>query len=149
MLNRKIIVTFLTGLIIGFALPFVVRPFLGDRLPQAVGGRRQSVEGLVTAKQREADRLLITIVAPEGATLVTFTERVPEIDLLVDAGDRVTLTMSRYEPFLEDPNITRVAKPDAAALAEPAATPDTIPALPDTLAERDSVPADSAASPWY
>jgi hypothetical protein len=36
---------------------------------------------------------------------------VPEIDLLIDQGDSVTLALSQYKPFLEDPTIAAVQKP--------------------------------------
>jgi hypothetical protein len=42
--------------------------------------------------------------------LATFKQRVPEIDLLVDTGDHVTLGITSYEPFVEDPKILGVKK---------------------------------------
>jgi hypothetical protein len=149
MFNRRTMTTLLIGLVLGAVLAVIARPILGSRLPQSMGGGRESLEGLVTAKQREEDRLLVTIVTPAGATLVTFKKRVAEIALLIDEGDRVTLTLPRYEPFLDDPNITRVVKPDTLAMPyhQPMA-PDSAQAQPDSLAEGDSVPTVSN-DPWY
>ncbi|MBI2369318.1 MAG: hypothetical protein HYV08_03620 [Deltaproteobacteria bacterium] len=62
------------------------------------------------AKQREEDRLLLTVLTPRGAILATFRQKVAEIDLLVDVGDTLTLGLPRYEPFLADPRIERVRK---------------------------------------
>jgi hypothetical protein len=117
----------------------VAQPFISDRLPQAVGGKRESVTGVVTAKGTEGNQLLLTIVTPEGATLATFTKRVGEITLLVETGDRLTLTLGGYQPFLQDPPITRVRKPPFDSEIEPAA-PDSA-----TAAEPAS-PADSLAN---
>jgi hypothetical protein len=137
----------LVGFVLGLVLALVGRAFLGNRLPEAVGGRREAIEGLVTAKQREDGRLLLTIVTPAGATLVTFKKRVAEIGLLVDEGDRVTLTLSSYQPFLEDPQITRVNKPGL--YEELQELPgDSMQAGTDSLTQTDSVPRPSDA-PWY
>jgi hypothetical protein len=70
------------------------------------------VEGIVVKKQQEVDRLLLTISAPEGAILATFKQKVTEIALLVDEGDTVSMNLRRYEPFVEDPTVVRVRKPD-------------------------------------
>ncbi len=160
MSNRSTIVAFLVGLAVGAIGMLVAQPFISDRLPQAVGGKRQSVTGVVTAKGAEGDQLLLTIVTPEGATLATFTKRVGEIRLLVETGDRVTLTLGTYEPFLQDPPITRVRKPPFDAALEPAApdtTPSVEPASPadtatdmeaDTLADEQGQINETAGT-WY
>ncbi|MGD2151644.1 MAG: hypothetical protein PVG79_00160 [Gemmatimonadales bacterium] len=144
--NRRTLTTFLAGLILGIALALVGRSFLGSRLPDSIAGRRESLDGVVTAKQLEEDRLLLTIVTPAGATLVTFKKRVAEIALLVDEGDRITLSLSQYQPFLEDPRIARVVPPDL-HVEEPSA-PDSAGAVEDTLPPADSVPRTKDA-PWY
>jgi hypothetical protein len=50
-------------------------------------------------------------------------ERVAEVDLLVDRGDTVTLAVPRYAPFVEDPVIARVRKPESAPGAESPTAP--------------------------
>jgi hypothetical protein len=61
-------------------------------------------------KQREGERLLLAVQTAQGAILVTFKKKVAEIDLLVQQGDIVTLGLSRYEPFVDEPVIERVRK---------------------------------------
>jgi hypothetical protein len=144
--NRRALTTFLVGLILGIVLALVGRAFLGSRLPDSIAGRRESLDGLVTAKQLQEDRLLLTVVTSAGATLVTFKKRVAEIALLVDEGDRITLSLSHYQPFLEDPQIARVVPPDLYVEERPA--PDSAAAAGDTLLQADSVPKTKDA-PWY
>lgn len=143
--NRRALTTFLVGLILGIVLALAGRAFLGSRLPESISGARESLDGVVTAKQLQEDRLLLTIVTPAGATLVTFKKRVSEIALLVDEGDRITLSLSRYQPFLEDPQIARVMPPDLYHEESPAT--DSAAAPGDTL-QADSVPRTKDA-PWY
>jgi hypothetical protein len=101
---------FTAGLVLGGVVagigPRVVRPYL----PEVLSGKLESVEGEVIRKQREADRVLITIGTPRGAVLATFKKQMPEVDLLVAEGDTVTLGLRRFEPFVEDPVIQRVQK---------------------------------------
>lgn len=146
--NRRTLTTFLIGLALGIVLAFAGRAFLSTRLPDSIAGRRESLDGVVTAKQLEQDRLLLTVVTPAGATLVTFKKRVAEIALLVDEGDRITLSLSHYEPFLEDPQIARVLPPDLYAEPGERPAPDSAGAVGDTLPESDSVPK-TDDSPWY
>jgi hypothetical protein len=145
--RRGWIVTFLVGLVLGVVLAVLGRPYLGERLPDAMGGGRVSVEGPVTAKQRDEERLLLTVVTPAGATLATFRKKVGEIDLLVEVGDTVALALSGYEPFVEDPEITRVAKPDFFPTPE-LTPPEPTETLPDSAEETDSIIAEPA-SRWY
>ena len=112
---------FLVGLVLGVVGTIFVPGLVAPYLPPALRGLSVELEGEVLAKQREngdADRLLITVGVKEGAVLATFTERVSEIDLLVDKGDRVTLGVREYEPFVEDPALRGVVK---AVPEEPAA----------------------------
>jgi hypothetical protein len=140
--------TFLVGLILGIVLALVGRAVLGSRLPDSIAGRRESLDGLVTAKQLEEDRLLLTVVTSAGATLVTFKKRVAEIALLVDEGDRITLSLSRYQPFLEDPQIARVLPPGLYAEPQEDSVADSAGAAGDTLLEADSLPK-TKDDPWY
>ena len=67
--------------------------------------------------------------------LATFTQKVEEIDLLVEPGDRVTLRGVQYQPFLTDPRVDRVIKPEAASLP------------PSTSTSSTSTPATTTAAP--
>ena len=83
----------------------------GPYLPGAFGVKKaETIDGEVVRKLREADRLLLTVQTTQGSVLATFKKKVAEIDLLVQQGDTVTLALSRYEPFVEDPVIERVRK---------------------------------------
>jgi hypothetical protein len=154
--GRKGVIVFFVGLVAGVALVLVAQPFLGSRLPQAVGGKRESVQGPVAAKQRNGDVLLLTIVTPEGAILGTFEKDVDKIDLLVEVGDPVRLEIPGYQPFLQDPRITWVGKPELGSMpgstGEPADVPADsggIPEIPtDSVQESDSATSETA-SRWY
>lgn len=101
---------FLVGLVAGILgtifVPDLVRPYL----PGALRGEGQEVAGIVEAKSREPERLLLTIGGEAGAVLVTYTKQVPEIDLLVEPGDSVVLAVREYAPFVENPSLRRVQK---------------------------------------
>lgn len=101
---------FLTGLALGAVIAVIGPRYVDPYLPEALRGKVELVEGEVTGKQREADRLLITVVTPRGAILATFKKRIPEVDLLVAEGDGLTLGLRRVEPFVEDPAIESVRK---------------------------------------
>jgi hypothetical protein len=79
-----------------------------------------TVSGLVLQKDRESGRLLVKLATGEGVLLATFTERQDAIDLLVELGDTVTLRVARYQPFLTDPRLDRVRKPETAKGTAPA-----------------------------
>ena len=101
---------FLGGILVGVLgtvfLPDLVRPYM----PQFLRGENVEISGIVEAKSREADRLLLTIDGSAGAVLVTYTEQIPEMDLLIEPGDSVVLAVHEYAPFVEDPSVRRVQK---------------------------------------
>lgn len=101
---------FLTGLALGILgtifVPDLVRPYL----PEMMRGEDIEISGIVEAKSREADRLLLTIAGSSGAVLVTYTRQIPEMDLLIEPGDSVILAVREYAPFVEDPAVRRVQK---------------------------------------
>jgi hypothetical protein len=109
------------GVVLGVAATILLPRYLAPYLPR-VFSPATSVDGEVLDKSMEADRLLLKLSTPQGVALVTFTERQKEIDLLVDAGDTVTLSARGYEPFLLNPPLERVRKPEPGAVgAEPPA----------------------------
>ncbi len=95
-------------------------------------------------------------MTPAGAFLGTFTKRVDEIDLLVQVEDTLTLAITGYQPFLQDPQITKVAKPHAYALPADSTPPETsrdslqqdAEQEEDTLQRADSVDT-RRGSRWY
>ncbi|UCG76548.1 MAG: hypothetical protein JSV95_04440 [Gemmatimonadota bacterium] len=104
------LIVFLVGLVIGVAGTLLLPRYLGPYLPTGMGGGGETLEGPVLGKRQEDGRLLLTVQAAQGAVLATFRERVPEIDLLVDVGDTVSLGVSRYEPFVDDPAFRGIRK---------------------------------------
>jgi len=104
----------LMGVALGVSGTILAPGLVGPYLPAAVLGKAELVDGEVVRKQREPDRLLLTILTGQGAVLVTFKQRMAEIDLLVEQGDTLTLALRRYEPFVTDPAIKRVQKPKRA-----------------------------------
>ncbi len=118
------VLTFVLGLVLGVAGAIFMPRFLGPLLPAGLRSGGEPVEGTVVRRQRDKERLLLTINTPQGAALATFTDKVAEIDLLVEEGDSVTLGMGAYEPFVDNPTIRAVRKADPAGsdpTPEPAA----------------------------
>lgn len=126
-------VLFLIGLVLGVAGALLVPIFLGPYLPAFLRGNEEEVTGVVADKRSDQDRLLLTVRTERGAVLATFSRRVPEIDLLVSAGDTVVLGLGTYEPFVENPDLRGVRKAEAPAAGRqegegvggPAAEPPT------------------------
>ncbi len=127
----------LAGFALGAVTVLLVPGNLSSRLPKALGGSREVVSGTVVAKKSGSDELLLTVETAGGALLATFTQRIREIDLLVDEGDVLTLRLARSEPFVDDPIIEKVMKsplgPATTAelggpAVEPPATPSVVPA---------------------
>ncbi len=156
---------FVSGLILGVLgtifLPDLLRPYLPDMFK----GEDVEIAGVVEAKSREADRLLLTIGGDAGAVLVTYTREIAEMDLLIEPGDSVVLAVREYAPFVEDPSVRRVQKGNAIQRRQPTreqADPpqaeirrrnvppraDTAPSAPDSEFMRDIGPdGDSLESP--
>ena len=124
----------LTGFALGVVTVLLVPGNLNSRLPKALGGSKELVSGTVVAKKSGSDELLLTVETPGGALLATFTQRIREIDLLVDEGDVLTLRLARAEPFVEDPIIESVMKSPlgTAATAESGAPEEEPPTMPST-----------------
>jgi hypothetical protein len=130
MTRRMLLVAFALGVAVGVAGTLEGPRLAGPYLPEAWRGKVESVEGRVLRKQREPDRLLLTLVSDRGAILATFTRRIPELDLLIDPGDRVTLGLPVVRPFVENPVVERVQKDLTPPPAEPA-RPEPGPTTPD------------------
>lgn len=141
MSRSQVLVILVVGAALGVAGAMLLPDAARRVLPASLVGTTPGVAGKVLDKERGGDRLLLTVETTEGVVLVTFKKRIPEIDLLVKLGDRVTLDLDSYEPFVEDPRIQRVQKPEQydAALTSP---PVSAPAAPPAGAARDT-----AASP--
>lgn len=110
---------FLAGFAIGVIGTVLAPRYLDPYLPEAIRGKVELIEGTVIAKDRQSERLLLTILTPQGALLATFEARVAETGLLVEVGDVVTLALRGYESFVEDPVIARVVKSETPPSQEP------------------------------
>lgn len=101
---------FFLGLGLGLSSPMLASRYLGSYLPAFLKDAMHPLEGSVTHKQRQEDRLLVTITTQDGSILATFQQQLPEIDLLIEEHDLVTLDVPQYEPFVHDPTLLRVTK---------------------------------------
>lgn len=101
---------FLLGIGVGLGAPFLASRYAQPYLPQFLQETIHPLTGTVTHKQRDQDRLLMTVTTQDGTILATFQKQVPEIDLLVQEQDSVTLDVRQYEPFVTDPPILKVNK---------------------------------------
>jgi hypothetical protein len=110
--------------------PALVAPYL----PKSISGQSERIEGEVVRKQRDGNRLLVKVATIQGPMLVTFTQKVAELDLLLEPGDRVDLITPGYATFVEDPTLERVRKP-AGAVAAPS-PPSTSSGSPQGLQEK-------------
>jgi hypothetical protein len=104
---RHRFVIFMLGLVVGIVGTVVVPDLVRPRLP-FLSSEGVPLAGVVSGKQTETDRLLLTLLTPDGTILATFTEEVAEVGLLIQPGDSVTLEVREYAPFLDDPTIARV-----------------------------------------
>lgn len=142
---------FLIGLVLGVLGTLFIPDLLAPYLPDSLQKSEDTVAGLVTAKERQADKLLLTVDSPNGAVLATFSKKVAEISLLVDEGDSVTLAVRLLEPFVNDPTIRQVHKapgratpaPPEEAAGETREPADTDEAPPDTTGTEEA-PEESA-----
>ena len=110
-----LLIIFLIGLGLGLSLPSMAPQYLDPYFPKIMKSSKQEVKGLVVRKQTNPTQLLLTISSKEGAILATFQKKITEISLLVDEGDTVTLAVGEYAPFVTDPKIIRVIKPETSA----------------------------------
>jgi hypothetical protein len=112
-----LVATLLTGIILGIGAatmgPVVVAPYL----PRSMSGQGERMQAEVLRKQRDANRLLLKVGTAQGPMLVTFTQKVAELDLLLEPGDTLTLITTGYATFVEDPTLDRVQRPSGTGLA--------------------------------
>jgi hypothetical protein len=67
-------------------------------------------------KQRDGNRLLLKVATTQGPMLVTFTQKVAELDLLLERGDMVEPIARGYATFVDDPTLERVKRPAGAGV---------------------------------
>jgi len=95
-------------------------------LPSFLGGAT-GVEGVVLEKVPEPERILVKVSTPDGLVLVTFTQNLEELDLLIGQGDSITLGLDGYETLVENPPVSRVVGSTTAGptMTAPAPEPET------------------------
>ena len=101
---------FCVGLGLGLSGPILATQYMEPFMPGFLKKPLHPLEGMVTHKQRDQDRLLVTVTTQDGTILATFRKQVAEIDLLVDEQDSITLDVRQYEPFVNDPLVLKVNK---------------------------------------
>ncbi|MDH4079322.1 MAG: hypothetical protein OEU68_05850 [Nitrospira sp.] len=99
------ILGFLSAVIIDLVAPELLEPYTRQFIPAT---QIESVSGRVVKKERESNRLLMTLSTPKGVLLATFTQKIEEIDLLVAEGYTTTIRLRTYSPFVENPVLERV-----------------------------------------
>ena len=106
------IISFCIGLALGAGGAMLGSQYLGSHLPAFMQTAKETLEGKVVKKQKDPQRLLLTVSTPNGSTLASFIKQASDVDLLVEQGDRVTLGVRQYEPFITDPIVLHVQKED-------------------------------------
>src|SRR5262245_28998268 len=100
--------TFLVGVAVGIGAAHRGPALIAPYWPKAVSGAGQHIEGQVIRKQRDGNRLLVKLTTSQGPMLVTFTQKVTDLDVLLDNGDTLTLVAPGYATFVEDPVVEHV-----------------------------------------
>lgn len=116
------ILGFLSAVIIDLVAPELLEPYTRQFIPAT---QIESVRGTVVKKDRESNRLLMTLSTPKGVLLATFTKKIEELDLLIAEGYTTTIRLRTYSPFVENPVIERVeaSTADQGSDSNPSATP--------------------------
>lgn len=128
-------IIFFLGLGLGLSAPMLASRYMNPYLPDMLKESVVPLEGTVIHKQHQQDRLLVTITTPAGTILATFQQQIPEIDLLVEESDLVTLNVQHYQTFITDPSILRVIKQEEEKQQQesplsPGPTPSSSPSVP-------------------
>jgi hypothetical protein len=105
-----ILLTLLIGIVLGVSGTYFVPDLIRPYLPELIQRKSAILEGTVVSKEHKQATLLLTINTDQGALLATFKKKVPQIDLLVNTGDRIEFTINSYKPFIQDPFIKKVKK---------------------------------------
>ena len=129
---------FCVGLGLGLSGPILANQYMEPYMPGFLKKPLHPLEGIVTHKQRDQDRLLMTVTTPDGTILATFREQVAEIDLLVEEQDSITLDVRQYEPFVNDPLVLKVNKQ-----VPQVQIPNSVPAFPPPSSMEQGPPSDS------
>src|SRR2546422_10638615 len=117
-------VTLLIGIALGIGAAARGPAFVAPYLPKTATGASTRIVGQVVRKQRDGTRLLVKVDTAQGPLLAIFTQKVADLDVLLDPGDTVTLVTSvPYETFVNDPMFEGVKSPGRATPAPAPTTP--------------------------
>jgi len=105
-----LIVTLLVGAALGIAGMVYVPPRVDPYLPKELRLKSRVVEGQVLQKQRDGNRVLVKVQVGQGVILAVFSKRVPEVDLLVEPGATLALSVPSDAPVVDDPAIEHVTR---------------------------------------
>ncbi len=139
-------IPFLFGLVLGVLCTIFLPRYVTPYLPESLLGKGTIVKGTVLAKEKKNNALLLTVNTSQGALLATFAKKGDEVNLLVNDNDEVEFTLEKYNPFIDDPRITRVVKAPVAVSPESEKTPST-PAKPTVKGMKEGRPKGSPVSP--
>ena len=120
-----LISTLIVGMALGLGIATKGSALLSAYLPKSLNGPGERIEGEVVRKQRDGNRLLVKITTTQGPALVTFTQKVADLDVLLDPGDTITLVTAGRATFIDDPVLERVQRRDATNAPLPSAPPAT------------------------
>jgi len=95
--------TLLSGFGLGVSASTMGPALVAPYVPKSISGQTERKEGEIARKPRETNRLLLKVITAKGPMLVTFTQKVAELDLLLEPGDAVTLMITGYATFVNDP----------------------------------------------
>jgi hypothetical protein len=124
-------VTLLIGIALGIGAATRGPAFVAPYLPKTVNGAPARIVGQVVRKQRDGNRLLVKVDTAQGPLLATFTQKVADLDVLLDPGDTVTLgTNAGYETFVNDPTLEGVKSPGRTEPAPAQPSPPGNPKIP-------------------
>jgi hypothetical protein len=119
--------TLAVGFVLGIGAATRGSTLVAPYLYKAVSGPGEHLEGQVVRKQRDGNRLLVKVATAQGPMLVAFTQKVPDLDVLLDAGDVVTLLSPGYATFVDDPILERVKGPRGEVTSPSPPSSDTPP----------------------
>lgn len=123
-----LIVTLLIGVGAGVVGTVVLPPYITQYAPSVLHPPMHHVEGRVIRKAREQARVLLKVQTNAGVLLLSFTEKVAEVDLLVDQDDLISLSLrANPRPFIDNPSIERVQPAPAPTPGGPAAAGSSSP----------------------
>ncbi|MBA3967554.1 MAG: hypothetical protein H0X47_17615, partial [Nitrospirales bacterium] len=69
---------FFLGVGLGLGAPFLAARYAQPYIPQFLQETVHPLSGTVTHKERQQDRLLMTVTTQDGTILATFRKQVPE-----------------------------------------------------------------------